>query len=543
MKRILILAALAITLGACTNANVTGKVTLDGKPVEGVLVSDGTTIVKTDKNGKYALQSDKKDSVVFITVPSGAVAVKKDGFRPDFWALLDQPQDKKETHDFQLVSEDQSNYSAIFLPDLHLSNDPRREDIRRFKEEVFPFLQKQIEKASENGPVYLMNLGDLTHEIYWYEFDFNEADAVQLLNELGLQNTTYAVMGNHDHDGAIVGDDVDRRAAWLYRRCWGPDRYSVNIGGDHWVFLDNIYYINIEGRGKKAPGIKGDRSYVDSLTRSQLDWLAKDLSYVDDSANVYICAHCPFYKGGKKTTYALPKEQVAEIDSLCSRFARPAYTFAGHIHKFDFYSDEEFPSIKQHALPCASGIMWETSLDMPLVSSDGSESGLCTATVKDGEMSLDFCTYRHGPRNYSIYDMNSVAKAYKESEGIAKQRELAPTRANYADKEFKNYVFVNYWTWEPGHTVDMYEYVKSLKVENHRHEDPVKNFGYDITQIMSPVKHHSVKAKDACNHMFEAKASSAKSDVTVVIKDENGEVLYQETVKRPLEFDLQLERP
>lgn len=68
------------------------------------------------------------------------------------------------------------------------------------------------------GPVYLMNLGDLTHELYWYEFDFNEEDAYNLLAELELPLKMYSVTGNHDHDGAIVGEDVDFRSAWLYRK-------------------------------------------------------------------------------------------------------------------------------------------------------------------------------------------------------------------------------------------------------------------------------------------------------------------------------------
>lgn len=540
MKRILSVAVLSalICLEAQARNNVKGKVTLDGKPAVGVLVSDGKNIVKTNSKGRYALKSDKKDSVVFITVPSGAVPVRKDGFRPDFWAYLDKDSKTVETHDFALISEDQSNYSVLFLPDMHLVNDPRRRDIERFRNEIFPFIQERLDAAAKDGPVYLMNLGDLTHEIYWYEFDFNEEDAVRLLDELGLHTTTYSVTGNHDHDGAIVGKNTDFRSAWLYRKMWGPDRYSVNIGKDHWVFLDNIYYINVEGKGKKALGIKGDRSYADSLTFSQMAWLEKDLSYVPDEANVYICTHCPFFSGNKKGLTMMPEEQLAKIDSMCSRFANKAVNFAGHIHKFDFL---ERGSIIQYGLPCASGIMWETRQDMPLVCGDGSEAGLFSAKFEAGTTpSFKFETYIHGEKYYRIYDMNSVGACYRASEGIARQQELAPTRANYGAPEFENCVFVNYWAWEDGHTVEMYENGKRLKVVNKRHEDPVKNFAYDVERILNPVEHHGVRAKDACNHMFEAKCSSATSDVEVLIKDRDGKILFRETVKRPLAFSLDL---
>ena len=225
MKRTLTITALLLAAIGCSSvpdATLEGQVTLDGRPVAGVLVSDGTQIVETNKNGKYFMVSDKADSVVFITTPSGSVAVSEDGLRPGFWAALTEAPDKVERHDFKLVSENQERYNVLFLPDIHLSNDPRRDDIRRFQEKVVPYIR---EKASAmEGPVYLMNLGDLTHELYWYEFDFNEEDAYNLLAELELPLKMYSVTGNHDHDGAIVGEDVDFRSAWLYRKVWGPDR-------------------------------------------------------------------------------------------------------------------------------------------------------------------------------------------------------------------------------------------------------------------------------------------------------------------------------
>lgn len=382
-------------LSSCDNATIKGRVTIDGKPAAGVLVSDGNTIVKTGNNGRYSIVSDKKDSVVFITTPSGAVAVAEDGNRPGFWALLTEAPDKVETHDFQLVSENQDNYSVIFMPDIHLCNDPRRDDINRFKKTVVPFIKEKA--AQSEGPVYMMNLGDFTHELYWYEMDFDEADGYEFLNSQELPVKVYAVTGNHDHDGAIVGENVDQRAGWLYRRVWGPDRYSVNIGNDHWVFLDDIVYINVEGQGKKAPGIKGDRSYEHKFTDSQMAWLEKDLSYVPDDANVYICTHCPFfagsYKGKGKTL--IPEEQIAVIDSLCTRFAGKALNFAGHIHKFDFFEMPKYPSLFQYGLTCASGVMWETPAEYKLYATDGSEGGMMLGKSSGkNPVELKYVTYQ-----------------------------------------------------------------------------------------------------------------------------------------------------
>ena len=62
MKRILIYATALLSIIAC-NANgkttIRGKVTLDGKALAGVLVSDGKEIVETNRFGRYAIASDK----------------------------------------------------------------------------------------------------------------------------------------------------------------------------------------------------------------------------------------------------------------------------------------------------------------------------------------------------------------------------------------------------------------------------------------------------------------------------------------------------
>ena len=67
---------------------VKGKVTCGKKPVAGVQVSDGRQIVLTDAKGRYTLKTDKADSIVFITTPSGYKAQMIDPIRPGFWQLL-----------------------------------------------------------------------------------------------------------------------------------------------------------------------------------------------------------------------------------------------------------------------------------------------------------------------------------------------------------------------------------------------------------------------------------------------------------------------
>ena len=494
MKRILTISAGLLACVLSLAGNVRGRVLCDGRPVEGVPVSDGAAIVLTDAAGRYDIDSDKADGSVFIITPSGYVARTLDGLRPGFWQPLYLPAGQEEIHDFVLEKQDQRRYTVLLLADMHLSNDPAREDLRRFREEVLPHICEQVEKAAPNGPVYSMNLGDTTHDVYWEEMGFNESDGLRYLQDLPYPTPMYSVMGNHDHDPSIVGKHVDKRAGWRERDCWGPGAYSVNIGGDHWVFLDNIFYINVEGKGKKAPGVAGDRSYKQILTERQFAWLAADLALVDKDARICICTHAPVLYTPGKNGLLMPKAQVDRIAALCAPFKQDVTIFSGHIHRNDITDHPDYPKLHQRSLPATSGIMWTTPVGWPLYSSEGSDAGIWVAEFESGSAPrYRLETYLYGEKYFRLYDMNEVGKAYRGSEGVKKQQELFPdTRLDYGKSKWRNYVFLNYWGWEPGDTVEMLEKTRKLKVEETRYEDPVKNFAYELPRVMNPYKHSSV---------------------------------------------------
>ena len=540
MKRIIISAACLLASALAFAGNVRGRVICDGLPVQGVPVSDGASIVLTDASGRYDLDSDKSDGSVFIITPSGFIARTLDGLRPGFWQPLYLPATQEEVHDFVLEKQDQRRYTMLMLADLHLTNDPDRQDLRRFREEVLPCIREQAARAASKGPVYTVNLGDTTHDVYWGEMGFNEFDGLRYLQDLPYPTPFYSIMGNHDHDPSVVGEDVDRRAGWLNRDCWGPGAYSVNIGGDHWVFLDNIFYINVEGKGKKAPGVKGDRSYKSKLTARQIEWLAADLALVDKDARIYICTHAPVLYTGGKNGLLMPQSQVERIAALCAPFRHDVTVFSGHIHRNDICDHPDFPRIHQRSLPATSGIMWTTPVGWPLYGNEGSDAGFWVGEFEAGAAPrYRLETYLYGEKYFRIYDLNEVGKAYRSSEGIKKMKDLysGGSRLDYGDKKWRNYVFLNYWGWEPGDSVQILEKNRSLKVEATRYEDPAKTFAYELPRIMNPYKHSTPKPRDNTFHMFVARASSAKSPVTVRIYASDGRLKFEKTVQRPIAFD------
>ena len=177
MKKVLAIAAFSLLPFLLQGGVVKGRVSSEGRPVAGVQVSDGRQIVLTDARGRYSMKTDKADSIVFITTPSGYIAEPIDPVRPGFWQLLTEKPCKTEVHDFNLVPQDQNGYSVIFITDCHLADDPSRNCLDRFRKDVLPVVKREYEAAAAKGPVYTMNLGDFSHDRYWYDFDFNEADA------------------------------------------------------------------------------------------------------------------------------------------------------------------------------------------------------------------------------------------------------------------------------------------------------------------------------------------------------------------------------
>ena len=106
-------------------------------------------------------------------------------------------------------------------------------------------ISDEAAQASARGPVYSLNLGDLSHDLYWYQYDFDVSSAKRFLEQNGFPTLLYSIPGNHDNDGATpAGVGVDRRAEHLYRRTFGPTYYAMNIGDVHWIMMDNIIYKN-----------------------------------------------------------------------------------------------------------------------------------------------------------------------------------------------------------------------------------------------------------------------------------------------------------
>lgn len=513
--------------------NIKGCITSDGRPMPGVQVSDGHSIVTTDAKGRYSIVSDKKDSMVFITVPSGYRAELTDGIRPRFWAKLTEPAGKCEKHDFRLEKENQDNYSVLFVTDLHLGYIGDGTDTVNFRKNVLPNI---VQIASENskGPVYSFNLGDFSHDSKWYENNFNGQDAYDFIRRAGYPVPMFFASGNHDNDGSIIGEDADMKGAWMIRRVWGPDRFSVNIGNDHWICLDDIIYNNTPLEKEKYKNIKGNRDYITGLKPSQLEWLAKDVAAVPDGTNIYVCMHCPVFNTAN-TKETIPEEQTAILDKIFQRFDKVTI-FGGHAHMMHIPSTGKYSRFEQYVLPAASGSMWQTDArGFESMSGDGTPAGIFYGVgFTSGTPQYHYRSHQYGETAMYVYDMNKVGAEYRNDADLRFYiKEFKDKgRHDYGSEEFRDMIFANYWWYRPGETVHMYENGVELEVRMDKYEDPRYVSAFTVPEAIKAKGYKKSLKGYRAPHMFVAKANTPDAPVLIQVTDSSGKVVREQLFRR-----------
>jgi hypothetical protein len=232
-----------------------GKVQVGRKGIEGVAVTDGKTIVKTDKNGSYELKSHSEAEFVYISVPAGYEFPATNGI-----ASFYMPVSQKEgvvTNDFTLqkLKRDDAQHCFVVWADTQMIS---KSDCEQLKKESVPDLKALVQSYDKDTLFHGIGCGDLV----WDKFDLF-ADYKEAIGMAGIP--FFNVIGNHDMDVDARNDDF---SAQTYKKQFGPTYYSYNRGKLHYVVLDDVFFI---GTAKK---------YIGYITENQLKWLEKDLAFV-----------------------------------------------------------------------------------------------------------------------------------------------------------------------------------------------------------------------------------------------------------------------
>lgn len=279
-----LLAAPAVASAQTTDSIVRGTVyeDRDGDRVQGpgerglsgVSVSDGQRTVRTGGDGRYELAIDparRITDLVFVTTPDGYRAPLDDAQTARLWEDLGRlDPGEQRTADFGLRRVPRGpdrRLSYLVFNDMQLGVHDRYTDTHPGKnglaEDEARFASQMADLNAFSRPAdFLLIPGDLTHDATESQFDAYERVAAT------SDRPIHPVAGNHEFTSrGSYAERIDR-----YRRRLGPEWYSFNQRGRHFVVLEN------------------SRGYNQA---DQLEWLRRDLAENGDRP-VVAAMHVPF---------------------------------------------------------------------------------------------------------------------------------------------------------------------------------------------------------------------------------------------------------
>jgi len=503
---------------------VFGTVTADNAPVANVVISDGVDFAVTNEQGRYELNSKKAYKYVFMSVPSG-YEPKAAGILPLNYFPLTAPATTPENIDFKLTKVDQSNYRVLFFGDMHLAN--RNDDVKQFEK-----FAADVNTNGKKGKTYAITLGDMTWDIYWDKFQF--ADYIKLMNEKFSNLIVYNTIGNHDNNYQTTNNFAAKNDFIL---SIAPNYYSFNIGEVHYVVLDNIDCSTYDGTK--------DRNYKQRIFQPQLQWLAKDLSYVDKSTPVILTMHAPLFYPSSATTFKNELENVAELLPVLKDYK--VHYVTGHTHKsYNVTSAhsvlKDYPNFMEHNQTAVCGDWWWSGKLTPgaLTAHDGSPAGYSIWDITGKDMKWIYKgTGLDENVQFRTYDLNNVKFTQEDIPGISGS--AVSSWKNYCNAytgSQANKVLINVWNYDP-------EWKVSVTTESGQALEAKPVMAYDPLHIkaMSMKRFQSTKSsvpnfitQNFC-HFFEVTAPDADIDLTITVTDRFGRT-FTEKMERPRAFDL-----
>ena len=260
-----------------------------GKGIEGVAVSDGYSVVKTDKNGVYQFESNRYARYVFISIPSEYKVPMDKNMKPAFYKN-GISRNTTNRNDFILdpLTENEDNFTLIAIGDPQVKTSAH---ISRYKNETIADIRSTLNVNQAKGrytKAYAVTLGDIVHDTP------NLWDAmVETMQNVKIGSDylpVFQCIGNHDHNAKASSD---LSATTEYVDHYGPTDYSFNRGKVHVVVMDNIVCTTTNG---------STWTYDAGFSKSQYNWLKADLDAVRNKADmmVILCCHIPF-RGGSNS--------------------------------------------------------------------------------------------------------------------------------------------------------------------------------------------------------------------------------------------------
>ncbi len=390
---------------------VTGRVASEGAGLRGVPVTDGETVVQTDADGRFRLAASARRPFVYLSVPAGYQMPQHETGTARFYRPIEPGNgDAVEANfDLQPIERDDEQHAFLVLADPQTGIEA---EVEEFQRRTVPDVRQTVRDLG-NQPVFGIGAGDLVFDNLSLFSGYEAA-----VRQMGIP--FMQVAGNHDLN---FDAPDDHGATATFRDHFGPEYYSFDRGGVHYVVLDDVFWPGSDGFGSD------NDDYLGHIDTAQLAWLEQDLALVDDGRTVIVFTHIPplstaYRRSGNSSppVGGMILNRQAMYDLLAPY---EAHIVSGHTHE----NEHRYASGRhEHVVGTVCGAWWTGPI------------------CHDGT-----------PRGYAVYEVEgeSVQWRYKSTGHDADhQMRLYPAGADpTAPDEF----IANVWNADPEWSVVWYE--------------------------------------------------------------------------------------
>ena len=327
----------------------------NGKPIEGVAVSDGFSVVTTNERGLYSIKVSKDCWYIYISLPAEYEVPINEYGQPCFYLPYSN---SRPTYDFTLTplaGGKEKKFALFTFGDPQVSNVGR---YNRFKNEAVPGIKNHHSEVAASGlPCYGITLGDLISNGNYTNsggYRDNMRDGFSV-SSVGMP--VFQVMGNHDNtffgpNQPIYPDErsstFELAAQREHEAAFGPVNYSFNRGDVHIIGMRNIIYTTNDGVA----------NYEVGFLESQFKWLKEDLAVVPKDKTVVLCVHIPLQNQHKNHTQ--------DVLALLNTF-KEAHIMSGHTHIISQKYEHKalgtgYDNVFEHNMGALCGAWWTSNM-------------------------------------------------------------------------------------------------------------------------------------------------------------------------------------
>jgi hypothetical protein len=463
--------------------------------IAGVLVSNGRDVVKTDREGRYALPVDE-ETIVFVIKPTGyAVPLERGTMLPRFYYIhhpkgtpahlglryrgIEPSGPLPGSIDFPLTrAEEPDHFDVLLFSDVHAGSPAEIDFVRN--DVVNPLIGTKAAFGLTTGDIMSDDLSLF-------------ARCNRLIGRLGVPWRN--IVGNHD----LNLDAPDGRySRETFKQTFGPSYSAFEHGGTLFLMLDNVDYFGAHAGG--------DCAYQGRFGRRQLAFVANILKETPANRLVVAAMHIPL------ATYLDPDDPASNTVDGAALVKlledRPSVSFAGHTHTTEHHylsgDDGRSGGHHHHVLTAVSGSWWSGPYDRRGVAAadsyDGSPNGFHVLSIAGNRYTTRFVPAKE-PNARQMRVMLDVAPHRSQKDAGARMLELlgapiAQDRVGAAD------LVVNVFDGGPRSLVEYRIGERPpQRMERERRVDP---FVQEVFARNAASKKPWVKA-EPCSHLWVAR--------------------------------------